>query len=124
MLERAREKNVYDAIDQSGIESYLNKANDLFDLIVAADVLIYLGPLEAIFENVAGRLDKGGMFAFSVERLNGGTYALQPSTRYGHSEDYVLQLARDHGFKVVYNQPVDKMRNDVNGILFWLEKTD
>ena len=124
MLQQAQEKNVYDAIDQSDIESYLNRANDLFDLIVAADVLIYLGPLEAIFENVACRLDRGGMFAFSVERLKDGTYALQASTRYSHSEDYVLRLARDYGFNVVYNQAVEKMRNDVNGILFWLEKTD
>ena len=45
-------------------------------------------------------------------------------TRFAHSENYVLLLARDHGFNVVYNQPVEKMRNDVNGILFWLEKAD
>ena len=64
------------------------------------------------------------MFAFSVERLEGGTYALQASTRYAHSEDYVLRLARENGFNVVYNQPVEKMRNDVNGTLFWLEKAE
>ena len=45
-------------------------------------------------------------------------------TRFANSENYVLLLARDHGFNVVYSQPVEKMRNDVNGILFWLEKTD
>ena len=64
------------------------------------------------------------MFAFSVDRLDGGRYVLQASTCYAHSEDYVLCLARDHGFNVVYNQAVEKMRNDINGILFWLEKAD
>ena len=57
-----------------------------------------------------------------VERLNDGTYTLQAFTRYAHSEDYVLRLAREYGFNVAYNQPVEKMRNVVNEILFWLEK--
>ena len=124
MLERARDKNVYAAVYQTDNESYLSETNVLYDLILAADVLIYTGPLEDLFAKVAARLEKGGMFAFSVERLDEGTYVLQASTRYAHSEEYVLRLARGHGFNVVYNQPVEKMRNDVNGILFWLEKED
>ena len=45
-------------------------------------------------------------------------------TRFAPSENYLLLLARDHGFNVVYSQPVEKMTNDVNGILFWQEKAD
>ena len=102
----------------------MNETSDLYDLILATDVLIYTGPLEVLFAKVRDRLEKGGMFAFSVKRLDQGTYVLQASTRYAHSEDYVLHLARDHGFHVVYNQSVEKMRNDIPGILFWLEKAE
>ena len=65
---------------------------------------------------------QGRKVCLLVERLNDGTYALQAFTRYAHSEDYVLRLAREYGFNVAYNQPVEKMRNVVNEILFWLEK--
>jgi predicted TPR repeat methyltransferase len=122
MLEQARQKNVYDAIFQTGIEPFLSESDDCYDLVLAADVLIYFGPLDVVFKKVAQCLNKGGMFAFSVERLEVGTYVLQPSTRYAHNEDYVLRLAQENGFDVVCNQAVEKMRNDVNGTLFWLEK--
>jgi len=59
-----------------------------------------------------------------VERLNDGTYTLQAFTRYAHSEDYVLRLAREYGFKGACNQLVEKTRNEVNRIMFWLEKAD
>lgn len=124
MLELAKDKNVYDAIYQTDNEDYLSQTEIHYDLILATDVFIYSGPLETLFGLVADRLVKGGMFAFSVERLDEGTYSLQVSTRYAHSEEYVLRLARKHGFDVVYSQAVEKMRNDVNGNLFWLEKTD
>ncbi|MBT3703392.1 MAG: methyltransferase domain-containing protein, partial [Alphaproteobacteria bacterium] len=88
MLEQARQKNVYDAIFHTGIEPFLSESDDCYDLVLAADVLIYFGPLDVVFKKVAQCLNKGGMFAFSVERLEVGTYVLQPSTRYAHNEDY------------------------------------
>ncbi len=124
MLERARDKNVYDAVYQTDTERYLSETESLYDLILAGDVLIYTGPLEGLFAKVRDRLERGGMFAFSVERLDEGTYVLQASTRYAHSEEYILRLARDNGFQVIYNHPVEKMRNDVNGMMFWLEKAE
>ena len=35
-----------------------------------------------------------------------------------------MALARDHGFKVASNQLVEKTSNEVNRIMFWLEKAD
>jgi len=77
-----------------------------------------------MFEKVAKRLGKKGLFAFSVEGLDVGTYVLQPSTRYAHSENYVHRVARDYGFNLIGGRPVQKMRNDVNGNLFLLEKSN
>jgi predicted TPR repeat methyltransferase len=45
-------------------------------------------------------LGDGGQFAFSVEALDAGDYALQPSGRYAHSQSYLEALAQAYGFRI------------------------
>ncbi len=100
MLERARGQAVYDALAQADIAAFLRDGGRQWDLLAAADVLVYLGELDALFAAARTALRGGGLFVFSVEALNEGTFALQPSGRYAHSRPYLEALAAQHGFTV------------------------
>ena len=64
-----------------------------FDLIVATDVLIYMGDLARFFSAAAGAIRPGGLMAFSIERLEGEGYRLLPSGRFAQAPQYIRALA-------------------------------
>ncbi|WP_224249324.1 class I SAM-dependent DNA methyltransferase [Hyalangium gracile] len=101
MLERARARGVYDALHTGELHELLAASQERHTLIVAVDVLVYLGALEALFERVARRLVPGGLFAFTVERGTEPGYRLQPTGRYLHHLDYVREQARATGLTPV-----------------------
>lgn len=89
MLKKARAKGIYDRLEKADLQEFFY-AGPPADLIVAADVFMYVGALDAIFARVAGLLGPDGLFAFSVEKLAGSDgFVLQPSRRYAHTESYV-----------------------------------
>jgi len=73
-----------------------------FRLVVAADVFVCLGDLEPIFGAVAGIMDPGGFFIFSVESVGDeeSGYVLQKTGRYAHSTQYIEELSGLHGLVV------------------------
>ena len=102
MVAKAAERGIYDYLSCSDLDDFLatGSAAD-FDLVVAADVLIYLGELESFFRQVRRRIELGGYLVFSTEILTGtGDYRLQKSGRYAHAEGYIRDLASRHGFAV------------------------
>jgi predicted TPR repeat methyltransferase len=100
MLARARDRAIYDALIEGDLAESLNAMpQGSVDLAVAADVLVYLGDLAPLFAAVARALKPDGLFAFSVERLEGdGDYRLTESRRYAHGADYLQSLAASQGF--------------------------
>jgi predicted TPR repeat methyltransferase len=105
MLAQARRLGIYRALHHADITQYLEAfaeaADKSADLVVAADVFIYVGDLNAVFRAVRRILAPAGSFVFTVEMpARGEGLQLQPSLRYAHSEAYVRQLARTHDFKV------------------------
>lgn len=99
MLEQSLRRGVYDELACADIAACLQGRSA--DLLVAADVLVYLGDLQPLFRAVRKALRPGGLFAFSVEALEGeGDYALRSSGRYAHAADYLRTLARAHGLTV------------------------
>ena len=98
MIEKSRERGIYDRLEQADIVEALNRWPASFDLIASADVLIYVGDLMPIFEAVAKALRPGGRFAYSVEAGAGERYVLLPNRRYAHSADYLKRLASMYGF--------------------------
>jgi predicted TPR repeat methyltransferase len=99
MLERARERGLYDRLAEGEVAAYLDAGPEgEFDLAAAMDVFVYLGDLDPVFRAVRRALAPGGLFAFSVERLDGqGQFHLQRSGRYAHSRAYLQALGRAHG---------------------------
>lgn len=101
MLREARAKNIYDRLEQADI-ARLRPEGAPADLVVAADVYMYLGALEAAFASAAGLLDAGGLFAFSVEALDAAAgFKLRGTRRFAHSEAYVRAVLESSGLRLV-----------------------
>lgn len=100
MIEEARGKGIYDALELADIRDYLRTRTEPCDLVVATDVFIYVGDLEEVFRDVARLLNAGGLFAFSVEQQTGDGFALLSTLRYAHSHAYCTGLARRHGLQL------------------------
>ena len=103
MLAQARELGVYDALACAELTAFLDAAPMRWDVLTAADVLVYVGALDGVFAAARGALRAGGWFVLSVEALpedGPEDYALRPSGRYAHSSRYLAALAERHGFAV------------------------
>jgi predicted TPR repeat methyltransferase len=82
------------------IEIWLNESGNEFDLILAADTLVYLGDLAPVFAGAAARLKPDGFFLFTVEKHESEGYELGPKRRWRHSESYLTSEAFKAGFSV------------------------
>ncbi|WP_309082533.1 methyltransferase [Chelativorans sp.] len=100
MLKRAEAKRIYDRLSRRDLLT-LDSLQEGVDLVVAADVFMYMGALERIFAVVAAALAPGGVFAFSVEQHDGpGDMVLRPSRRYAHSPFHLRSLLEAAGFNI------------------------
>ncbi len=97
MVALAHDKDIYDDLYVGEIAAFLDGAagdGETWDLIAAADVLPYLGEIAPLFRAVSGRLNGGGLFAFSTESapeaaFAGRGYMVGPLNRFAHGEDYL-----------------------------------
>lgn len=101
MLDRARDRNVYDNLAVGEIASYLAGLSRQYDILIAGDVLAYFGRLSGLFRGVARVTREGALFAFSVETLARSGYRLTPSGRYAHGRTYISRLAAAAGLREV-----------------------
>jgi predicted TPR repeat methyltransferase/uncharacterized coiled-coil protein SlyX len=101
MLAKAAERGLYDELVQADIVAHLAASLDGADLIVAADVLVYIGELGPLFFAAQRVLNPGGCFVFTIESHVGEEdYVLCATRRYTHAEAYVQRLAEAAGFGV------------------------
>ena len=97
MLDKARERDCYDALEVAELTAYLREHPRAYDLIVSADTLCYFGDLTDALAAASGAMRPGGRVIFTVEHLTDapaapGTAAgffLNPHGRYSHREEYV-----------------------------------
>ena len=102
ILDQARAKGVYDELHLGDILQHLAQTAEAHDLVLAADVFIYLGELEPVFAALKRVMPVGGVFCFSAETSGASEetgFSLQPSLRYAHHESYLRRLAERHGFE-------------------------
>ena len=105
MLAQAKARNIYARLDLAEVHSWLRNAETAsFDVLCAADVLIYIGALEMLFREAARILRSGGWFAFSTEECSSMDYKLLATGRYAQSEQYIRRLAAE-SFAVVHADP-------------------
>ncbi|MBX3453193.1 methyltransferase [Ferrovibrio sp.] len=99
MIEKARERKLYDALDVAEIVAWLQARPAKFDLLLAADVLAYFGALEDAFAAIRAALRPGGIFVATVEAdaLRPDGFTAGKSGRYAHGEGYIRKLTETAG---------------------------
>jgi predicted TPR repeat methyltransferase len=128
MLDKARETGLYDDLACADIVDWLQGREAEWNLVLAADVLVYIGELAPLFERVAAALRPGGWFAFSVEALatdGPPGYAITVSNRYTHAPAYVRAGAAAAGFELIETREAVLRKEhgaDVDGVLFLLRR--
>jgi predicted TPR repeat methyltransferase len=151
MIEKARARGIYDALAVSDLETALSSpmhgggrqhprrrghgeaVNDgggslcpVYDLIIAADTLVYLGDLRCVFAGAANRLSTGGYFLFTVEKSDRADFELGPKRRWRHSEDYLRNEASRAGLDIaglLACHPRSEAGVPVDGLAVALQRT-
>ncbi len=107
MLDQARGKGCYDALEQAELTAWLEAHPDQFDLVISADTLVYFGPLERVLGAAGRALRPGGRLVFTLEHLAGGeAFSIHHSGRYQHATPYVQASLEGAGFEPPLIEPV------------------
>jgi predicted TPR repeat methyltransferase len=105
MLKQAAKKRIYDELTQGDIEAEVSEDARRFDVVIACDVLNYLGDLSLLCQRVATRLRPGGFFAFSVESMERGqgqvSFELHEGQRFMHERTSIRVWLLAAGFEVM-----------------------
>ena len=127
MLEQAAAKEIYSHLFCGDIVEFLEQDGPTYDLLLAADVLPYLGDLAPLFAAAASRTQPGGLFCLSAEKATAADWELRPSGRYGHNPDYIGRTATDNSWRIL-NRSREKLRREhgswIIGTIFILERED
>ena len=126
MIAKARGRGIYDELIIGDAVAPMRERQGIFDLIVAADSLVYLGDLAPLFTAVGTALTADGLFAFSVETHEGGGFKLDPTMRFAHSCSYLEATAREAGFGSLHIQSASTRREagaDAPGLICVFERT-
>jgi predicted TPR repeat methyltransferase len=114
MIEHARATGFYAELEVAEIVDGLRRRPAAStDLILAADVLIYLHDLAPLLAEVARVLVPGGVLAFTAESHEGDGVVLGAGLRYAHSVDYVRALIAAAGLTPSQLEPAS-IRNEGN----------
>lgn len=114
MLEEAARRGVYDHLEECDLLEALDREEAAWDLILAADVLVYFGDLAETFRRAARALKAGGLFAFTVERGPDEAWALTPRGRFQHGASYLRAEAERAGLAVAHLAPAPELRRERN----------
>jgi predicted TPR repeat methyltransferase len=103
MIAEARPKALYDRLETAELVEFLAgeaAAGARYDLVLAADVLVYVADLGAVAAAVRGVLARGGLFAFTVETYAGDGVLLRESLRYAHGAAHARTAVVEAGFEL------------------------
>ena len=113
MIEKSDERACYDALFVNEAVHFLQewaKREDPshlpFDLLVATDVLPYIGALEPLFDGLAANATTNARLIFSSETLSDEAFAgmdwrVTPYQRFAHSEGYIKGMCARAGFSQI-----------------------
>jgi predicted TPR repeat methyltransferase len=127
MVAKARALGVYDSLHAQELVAFMQQTTEPADLVLAADVFIYVGWLEAVFEALSPRVRSGGWLALTVEEADSGfDVQLHSSLRYAHALTYLQKLAAEHGWRwaKVHRAPLRlDQAQPLMGAYVYLQKT-
>jgi predicted TPR repeat methyltransferase len=112
MIERARSTGLYAELDVAEIVEGLSRRPDASaDLILAADVMVYVHDMAPLLAEVARVLAPGGLFAFTLESHAGEGVVLGEGLRYACSAATARTLIAASGLLLEQLEPASS-RNE------------
>jgi predicted TPR repeat methyltransferase len=105
MIDEASRRGIYDALILGDIETVLQTVERSYELILAADTMIYFGDLAPTLAGVFNRLVPGGFYLFAVERMEGHGWEQTEDKRFRHGEDYLRAVAASEALVFVDLMP-------------------
>jgi len=113
MLEAAAAKKIYDTLQCDELNVFLASRHAEYDLILAGDVLVYMGDLSALFQHIQHALRINGLFAFNTEISENEDYKMNQSGRFSHSKKYLDELAKKNHLSIFhYEKAITRMQNN------------
>ena len=90
MIEKARARGLYARLEEADMLEGLRTTSDSsVDLVVSADVMIYVADLFPVLKEASRVLASGGLLALTLERHDGDGFILSDGRRYAHSASYL-----------------------------------
>ncbi len=123
MLERARDRGLYDTLEQGELSAWLSARRASFDLIVSADTLCYFGALDALLGAARRACAGGGWLVFTVEALDDASQLpvrLLHHGRYAHRRQAVEAWLRATGWQSIELQRVVLRQEAGEPVQGWL----
>ena len=106
MIERARLTGLYaDLAVAEIVEGLAGQPAASADLILAADVMVYVHDMTPLLREVARVLAPGGLFAFTLESHGGEGVLLGEGLRYAYGSSRVRELIADAGLALSQMEP-------------------
>jgi predicted TPR repeat methyltransferase len=102
MIERARQKGLYDRLVVDDIRRFLaGEDAATCHLLLAADVFVYIADLAPVVAAAARVMAAGSLLAFTVETHAGAGVRLGATLRYAHGADSVRDALAAAGLQVL-----------------------
>lgn len=100
MLDKARQRNIYDELVEAELTTWLQRDALAWDVVLSADTLVYFGNLTPVLAAAHAALRPGGWLAFTLEALDdeGDRIELSASGRYQHGRACVERALAEAGF--------------------------
>lgn len=125
MIDKAAERGIYDELHCGDVVDALKRTPSGWGLLLAVDVLVYIGDLGDFMQAAASALKPGGSLLFSVEKSIQSGFVLGKSGRYAHNMDYLEGLAGKAGLTIVGAEETVLRKdygNDVIGYVLMMQK--
>jgi len=113
MVAIADETDAYEELYIAEAEDFLENIGEEeapFDLIVATDVLPYIGDVSRLFAGMAAMTDRDAVIGFSTEAVeaagNEPGFQVLPTHRYAHDRVYIERELAAHGFTPVHTSQI------------------
>lgn len=113
MIDIAGETDLYDDLYVGDAVAFVEEieGEDAWDLIVATDVLPYLGDVAALLAGIRRVSAPDAVFAFSTETLDedgapASGYTVGPHQRFHHTRRYIEQSLATAGFTLVHAENI------------------
>ncbi len=105
MLKISRRSKQYDVLYDVDIIEYVIGSETLFDVVVAAGSLRWMGNLQPFFQSVRGVMHKDSILACMLDKeLSTLAYSVANHGRYSHHFSYVSDISQAEGLELILHK--------------------